>query len=256
MKIAHTFTLALPLALSLGLAACGDDAQFSSASDTQLAQAFESASGGDASGALFIGMALQGQNDATACPKTVTTGNETTASGDCDSTSNGIHEHWSGTVIVDNMPGFLTPSPTYDPSKPSKIEFKALHITGTDSNGKPVDTFMDGTVTANLPQNAPQTVDSDLEVKANGVDVTSSLHLSCQNHTCSPVADPASSIDIADLGTATIAGTWSLSDPPSGKLTLHGADDAVFDLGASDPNTHCVPYTIGSKTGSVCPPAN
>lgn len=63
---------------------------------------------------------------------------------------------------------------------------------------------------------------ADLEVTIDGVTITTSLALACDGRDLCRVA-PDSTVEIADLGVATIRGAWR-DEPRGGYLTLVGAE--------------------------------
>jgi hypothetical protein len=217
-----------------------EDARFSKASARQLQRTFAASSGKDAQTLAGLGVLISGRNEPTKCPRIVTSGATTTASGPCMTTDG----TWEGTLTTENVQG-ATPNPAYDPTKPSTVRLEGLAI--VNSSGQRGS--LDGAVT--FDKNA-HTLDSELTITdPDGVGTTASLHLTCdQNNLCTA---GSSTVDVHDLGLAHIEGAWHVDAPFAGSITLRGSETLVFDI-AGTTTARCVPFSIDSSPkGQVCP---
>jgi len=233
----HLTSLGLSFALlsTATLAGCSGidhDARFADASLAQLGRAYTAASGADLNSAVQRSLAFVGASGPMACPKVVTEGQETTITGGC-TTEGG--ERMEGSIEIHNAPQ----TPAYDPSQPSSFELDFRIVQQSAA------IRLDGHV-----ELAETALSGDLRLDAGGIVSTSRLELACKaDGPCT--ASPGSEIEIADLGGASVEGTWYTDDPPSGSVTVRGADVLVIDVGARDADG-CVPYTIGDQRGSIC----
>jgi len=224
----------LPL---VGLVGCGaPDARFADASPEQLRSAYRAATGQEVMGMLAVGVELSGKNDPQECPAIVSEGQDTISTGDCTD-EDGLRI--AGSIAIHNLPSDEEGS-AYDPSQPGSIELD-LRISFRDN--EPV--VIDGRVDVDGSR-----ISSDLTFDVGGTASTSRLILDCElDIACS--ASPGSEIELSDLGVARVEGSWNLGFPPSGRVTLRGADVLVFDLDGSEGD--CVFYTIGDKQATLCP---
>jgi hypothetical protein len=238
------FLLASPL---LALAACGSseparDAVFASAPEGQIHRAFSAASGADAAGALFLGVAYAtAPASTTSCPRIAHDGGRTTITGGC-SNDEGIK--YEGTATFDNVPTLTGGG--YDPSKPTRIEFD-----GFKANAQAKDpVIIDGSVTI-----SKTSMTTELSLTADNVSSHAAIELT-QGADGSVTAQDGSSIDVEKLGSAAVSGTWKPAKDgaaATGKITVTGKDVLVFDLGAADANG-CAPYSVGGAVkGKECP---
>jgi hypothetical protein len=235
----------LTLAAGAALTGCPGtehDARFADATDQQLERAYAASSGSDLASALVIGMLLSGgTSDPGACPTIATDGQDTTVTGGC-TTDDG--DRWDGTIEIHNLPAAFADNPAYDPTAPGSIAFD-LRITPLE--GEVVE--LSGSV--ELDEEA-QTITGDLTVDSDGLATTSRLALGCDDdNLCT--ASPDSELEIEGLGGAAVEGTWRMADPPTGTISLRGADVLVFDLATRDADG-CVAYEVGDATGTVCDP--
>lgn len=250
MTPTHWFSSWLSPLLLLSLApltACADDpahdARFTTASEAQIARALSAASGDDLLLAFTLGIEFSGRpSDATSCPAIVTTGADTTVSGDCTDSAG---DAWKGQVVIHNLPG-LTDNPAYDATRPGSIAVHGLRITtGTDA------LEIDGTGQFE-PAADPSagTVRGEVRVVASTTAATSQITLSA---TAAGIFTVSHEIDVELLGGAAGEGTWHSQPQAGDSLVLHGADDLTFDLGAVD-GDGCTPYATGTRHGMVCDP--
>jgi len=224
-------------AAALGGCAEPRDPRFADASLAQLERTFEAASGVELGATLLMGISVSGQDSPDSCPKIVTTGPDTTATGGC-TIEDGVR--MEGSIRVHNLPGVA--GPAYDPSQPGSVE---IDVRFTHPQGE--DVVLDGRVELDGAR-----ISGDLTVDAEGITSTSRLALTCKDQSpCTPAAD--SEIEISGLGRAGVEGMWRLG-PPSGRVTARGTDVIVFDIDGRD-GEGCVPYTInGVPRGPVCIP--
>jgi hypothetical protein len=227
--------LSLGLLATAALGGCTDHrAHFADATPAQLERAYSASSGSDLGMATLLAAFIT-FGDNTSCPTVVTKDQDTTVSGGC-TMEDGTRV--DGSIAIHNLSGLIGK----DPAQPSSIRFD--HYVMSAKHG-PL-TF-DGSV-----ELGKSGVSGDLTVDAEGISSTSHLTLACNvDGTCT--ASSGSEIEISDLGSAGVEGTWSLTDPPSGRVTVRGADVLTFDLAGSD-EKGCVPYTVASKSGTVCLP--
>jgi hypothetical protein len=240
-RLSFLSTLSFSLLSIAALAGCPGEsgAHFADASDAQLERALAASSGSDLGQAAFIGIVFSGMNDPTTCPRLATTGQDTVASGGC-TTEEG--DRWEGEIRIHNFPGFFQENPAYDPTQPSVAEFE---VTVTPSDGEVVS--IDGQVRLE-----EAVLSGDLALDFEGITSVSRLALGCEDDgPCT--ASPDSEIEISDLGTGSVEGTWTMDDPPSGSVTVRGADSLVFDIASRDANG-CVPFTVGDRSGTICDP--
>ncbi len=237
------FVPAAALAALATLAGCPGgsdlDATFVDATPAQLERALQVGSGGDGGSAYFLGMLLSQQDAPEDCPRLVTSGATTTVTGGCDTDGGGRIE---GRIVIENVPPFFAEDPDIDPDAPSSVSYDNFHVVDGDD-----DIFIDGVVELDP---VTQAAAIDLTVRAEGIEATSQLTLSCDaTDLCS--AAEGGEVEIVGIGRAAIEGSWRLDEPAEGTLTLRGADTVVFDVGASADN--CVPYTLADgTTGEVC----
>ncbi|MCA9677210.1 MAG: hypothetical protein H6709_06165 [Kofleriaceae bacterium] len=235
----------LLLATAAAPAACGGgdsppafDAHFKTASQEQIARAVSAGAGYDYGLAFFLGAAYSGIENPTGCPAVTVSGSVTTVTGGCD-TDDG---HIDGTIVLDNVPGLF--GGDANPTRAQSLTFEGWRMTSPDED----DVAIDGTI---VVEAGHATV--DLTVDLGGMVADSSFEMVCSTGDGGPCG-PADGgwIDVDGLGGAAVSGAWTLGDPPSGKLTLTGADTFVldFDNAGSD---GCVPYAIdGAAAGELC----
>jgi hypothetical protein len=229
------------LLLSTSLAACGDepDAKLTTATDAQISRAFLDTSGAVMDGFITSMRDAAGKNDGNDCPKIATDHNTTTVSGHC--VEDGRTSDTDITLV--NFPWKDGVNPDYDPKKPSTATV-AIDVTG-ENPGK-----IDATVDLTWNGDKVATFDTDWNMTYQGIESTSELHGTISGDT---ITIEDSREDIVGVGNATVEGAFSLDNPRSGKITLHGADgDLVLDVSSFDNDTGCVAYAIGDKRGQAC----
>lgn len=228
----------------------GPGANFQMASMQQLGAVLDAASGRNAwQGAFNLSLALAAYANPPSCPGIQGAASAWTISGGCTDRDDAT---WSGKVTISNAPGFNEASAGYDPSKPTTIAFDHWTVAGGGSG-----TTFDGTVDfTNLGVVSNEdsyptfsSLDSTLAVTTSHITTSEHVHLA-EDPTGWSFTKP-SSLELDGLGSATLSGAWSDGSTPSGMLTLHGADDLVFDF--TQLQQECVGYTVGSKTGVACP---
>lgn len=229
-----------PGLLAAGLAGCAEseapradarqaDARFAEATPAQLKRVYSASTGGELAWGLFYGAIFAGRNDTTQCPAIVTTGQDTTVTGDCTS-EDGTHAE--GMIAIHNLPG----TSAYDESEPSSIDFD-FRISHQDKHYG-----FDGRI-----ERDRWGVTGDLVTERHGITSTSRVTVACNDRgTCSTSDD--SEIEISELGSGTVEGSWSSA--PSGTLIVRGIDKLTFDMSRNEDG--CMPYTIGDKGGIAC----
>lgn len=226
--------LSLGLLATAALGGCTDHrAHFTDATPTQLERAYSASSGADLVQATFLAFFSSGDN--TSCPTVVTKDQDTTVSGGC---TMGDGTRVDGSIAIHNLSGLIGKNP----AQPTSIRFDHYVMSMEHKTSA-----LDGSVEFDKSG-----ISGDLTIDAEGISSTSHLTLACDvDRACT--ASSGSEIEISDLGSAGVEGTWSLTDPPSGRVTVRGADVLTLDLTRSD-EKGCVPYTIASKSGTVCLP--
>lgn len=247
VRLASLF-LSSSLLYAVALAGCSEPgasseaARFADATPAQLERVYSASSGHQLNLVLFVGAVLSGQNSPRSCPAIVTRGQDTTVTGGC-TTPDG--ERIDGSIALHNF-SLFDEAPAYDPSQPSTIKFDDFHVktargerTGVDGHVE-----LDGRVESDR-----WSLQGDLTLSAGGIDSTSRLSLACvRGGSCT--AAPGAKVELSDLGGGSIEGTWNI-DPPSGSVTVRGADVLVIDVAGSDDH-QCAPYKLHDKSGSVC----
>jgi hypothetical protein len=200
-------------------------ASFANATPAQLMRVYAASSGSDLEAAILFGASLSGSNDTSSCPTIVTTGQDTIVTGGC-STKAG--DRVEGSISVHSTPSQLSTVFDY---RVTTSKHENLSIVGHAEIDMSI-------------------ISGDLKIEANGMSSSSHLTLACTDDgACA--ASPDSGIELSDLGNAGVEGKWSLGTPPSGQVTVRGADVITFDVANRDKNL-CVPYTVAGKNGSVC----
>lgn len=245
-RLASTL-LGSALLSAVALAGCAEPAPglpepalpgFADTSPAQLERVFSAAAGFDLDASVLLAYLFLNRNAPTACPAVVTSGLDTTVTGGC---TNDDGTRIEGTIAIHNLASGST-SPMKDPSQPSSIEID-FAVTPPASER----TAFEGRVEIS----APWDVRSDLTIDVDGVASMSRLALSCNpRYSCTVLA--GSEIEIPELGIASVEGSWQLLGPPKGLVTVRSTDELVLHIASRNPN-NCVPYTIGDKTGTVCP---
>lgn len=224
----------------LAIAGCDEQqARFADATPEQLSRAYSAAAGNDLMSALFLGSVFSGRNDPAGCPPVATQGQDTLVSGDCTD-EDGVR--FDGSMKIHNLPGLEEENRAHDLTKSGSVDLD-FEVTKPEHE----DIAVDGHVERDVADIA-----GDLKIAAEGITSISRLTIECATDgACTASSD--SEIEISDLGVASVEGTWSLSGPPSGSVTVRGADTIVFDINKRD-RVGCVPFTIGEKTDIVCLP--
>jgi hypothetical protein len=243
----HSFA-SLCLLATAALGGCSEQrARFADATRPQLARAYWASSGTEMELGVVTALTIAAfapSNDATSCPTVVTKGQDITLSGGC-STKDGARVE--GSIAIHDLHGF-----EQMPPQPISIEFDHYVTSSKNENSA-----LDGRV-----QLDPSGISGDLTLDTGGISSTSHLTLTCHVDIDSTAglqlgkctASPSSEIEISDLGSAGVEGTWSLTGPPSGLVTVRGADVLTFDIAHAQMG--CVPYTITNKSDTLCPPPN
>ncbi len=239
-------SLGLSSALFLGAALAGctapEGTRFADASPAQLDRTYRAASGHDLVSVLLLGSVFSGEHQPTGCPRIVTEGQDTTVTGGC-TLENGTR--LEGEIALHNLPAWDADFPAHDPSQPASIELD-FRIAFPEGGGSMLDGRID------FAEEPEPRISGDLTIDAAGITSTSRLTVACEvEGPCTMAA--GSEIEISDLGRASVEGTWHFEDPPTGQLTVRGADVLVFDVGGRE-SSRCVPYTVGDKRGTVCAP--
>lgn len=232
-----SYTLLSTSLFLVATAACASDdtpaldATFADASDALLLRAQTAGVASDGVIAAFSTSGYAGVDSPAGCPRVITDGDTTTVTGGC-TTEGGATI--SGRAILTNVPSFDEEAPS---EGPSTFEFEGFRTS---------DIFaFDGTVTF-----ADDTVVIDLIATIDGIEATSSLRLTSAGKG-NVTADDGSWIEVTGLGAAAVSGVWGFGDPPTGTMTLDGADRITFDFDAA--TSECIPYSIdGTPAGSVC----
>jgi hypothetical protein len=229
----------LAVATLTGCPSPNDDARFADATEVQIERSYTAASGRDLGDMLLIGTIFSGTpTNSASCPSIVTSGQDTTVSGGC---TDGDGAHYEGTIVTHNGQGFIIPNPAYDKTEPTTVTYNAFEIKADTDH-----VILDGVVSMDP---VAREVDGDMTLTAQEIESQERITLTCNAANLCTAVD--SEIALSDLGGATVEGSWSLGETPTGTITLHGADDLVFQQGSIDADG-CVPYAVGSKTGKVC----
>ena len=229
----------------------GPAANFQMASTSQLGAVLDAATGRNAWQSAFgLSLALAAYRNPPSCPAVQGSGTSWTITGGCTDRDDTT---WSGKATISNAPGFNGQAAAgYDPSRPTTIAFDMWTVAGGGSG-----TTLDGTVAyADLrlvseadSYPAFSSLESALTVTTAHITTSEQVHLAL-DPTGWSLTSP-SWLELDGLGSATLSGAWSDGSTPSGTLTVHGADDLVFDF--TQLQQECVGYTIGSTTGVACP---
>ncbi len=251
MKLASFLASAsASLLLATAVTGCGDDptsppgdddftAEFAGADADTLRRAAVAGEGGDGLIATFSTMFFAGGDDPTGCPRIVTVGNVTTISGPCSGSDNS----YEGVATLTNVPNPFGDGDDHDPSQPSTFAFEGFRAS------EPGDTVaFDGEVVSTANRLTVDLVATVFEREA-----TSALDLSYTDEG-TYTANAGSWIDVAELGSAEVTGTWTFGgETPAGSFTLRGVDTITFDF--DDIVGDCVPYLIdGAAAGELCDP--
>ena len=229
----------------------GPPANFQKATMQQLGAVLDAATGRHAWMSAFdMSLALADYQHPPSCPAIQNTGSTWTLTGGCTDLDDAT---WSGKATISNAPGFNgQAAPSYDSSRPTTIAFDMWSVAGGGS-GTTLDGTVDytdlGLVSAGDSYPAFRSLVSALTVTTAHLTTTEQVHLAL-DPTGWSLTQP-SWLELDGLGGATLSGAWSDGRTPSGTLTVHGADDLVFDF--TQLQQECVGYTIGTKTGVACP---
>jgi len=213
-------------------------ASFADATPAQLARAYTAATGLDLMSTLIMGLGFAEQGARTGCPSLASSGGAITVTGGCTA---GDGTRFDGSIAIR---GLHPPDPEEEEPGPISVELE-LQI----APPRRPRIALDGRVELDLASGAPR-IAGDLIIDDEGIESTSRLTLACNaDHACT--ASPDSEIAISSLGGASVEGTWSLGEPPSGRVTVRGDDALVLDMARL--SLQCAPYEVGGKSGTVCP---
>ena len=241
----------LSLLSSSLLAACGDDgsdpgepantARFADATAEQLGRAMAAAVGGDAMIAQFIAggyAAFPIDGSGPSCPSIARDGATTIVTGGCDLDDGGRVE---GVLRFENVPPIFGEG-EYDPLAVTRIVFEDYRAIEADGS----EWYFDGEILDAPSGRLSIDLTADIGTGRAHLD----LELYCDDEpSCAAIED--SRIEVDGLGSASVGGTWSLAEPPSGQVMLIGADELILDFDAA--TAECVPYTIdGEDAGELC----
>lgn len=224
---------------SLVLVACGSDtrelgepARFEAASEEQLMRTMTAAMGFDS---LFVSFVAAGYASApdstTGCPKIATEGSRRRVTGGCTSSEG---ERIDGQMILENVPGLF--GEPIDPALTSSLE--AIDFAMMSDEG-PV--RVDGTMSWQVGGESL----ASLDVEIGEINVFSGLRFSCPDNACAHVD---SVVDVEDLGSATVTGTFAYSgENPQIAIEVTGADTlSIRNEG------QCLSYLVGSRSRTIC----
>lgn len=235
--------LTAALSTSLFAAACGGDdhstAKFTGADAAHLDRALAAAAGSDLGSVYVVGAFVAGTTQP-GCPAFAYADNVTTVTGGGCVNEDGVK--LEGKFVITNMQGFFSPTPAYDPTKPSIVEAQDWKATAPDGTYDAID----GKVTMNLTGGQVDNggvISGAVEARVDGIDTHTDAGWSCDaTDLCTYAED--SWIDVDGIGAATLSGQFRFDDPRTGSIVATGAETLTIDVAAS--TDECRAYRIGN----------
>lgn len=246
-----TRTLLASLLLSSSLlGACGDDggpaeydARFSGADDQHVVRAIIAGAGVDTfvivlSAGAYAAMA-EDPEGAASCPSIEVDGDRVIARGGCTMDDGGRVD---GTMTLENVaPLFSGETFAKDPSQPAIVTMDGYRVTDAEGDAW----SLDGTLRAEGDERLTLELESEIDGILARISAT---YVEADDG--GTTVEAGAWVDVDGVGAAELSGTWTLDEPPTGSLTLRGAETLVVDFARATDD--CVRFAVDGDDREIC----